>query len=266
MSIWEAIVLGIIQGLTEFLPVSSSGHLAIGNAILGLENEENLTFAVAVHAATVLSTIVILWKEISSLFKGLFVFKWNDETQYLFKIALSIIPVLIIGLFFKDYVKDIFGSGLLIVACCLLLTALLLGFAYFAKPRQKEKIGWWDALIIGIAQAIAVLPGLSRSGSTIATGLLLGNKKESVAKFSFLMVLIPILGEAFLDLLNYFSVETSTPGISSIALLSGFLAAFITGCFACKWMINIVKKGKLIYFAIYCIIASSIAFILHFVL
>lgn len=265
MAIWEAIILGLIQGLTEFLPVSSSGHLAIGNVILGIENQENLTFAVAVHAATVLSTIVILWEEISSLFKGFFVFKWNDETQYLFKIAISMIPVLIIGLFFKDYVEEIFGSGLLIVACCLLLTALLLSFAYFAKPRQKEKIGWWDALIIGIAQAIAVLPGLSRSGSTIATGLLLGNKKETIAKFSFLMVLIPILGEAVLDLINYFSVSTNNLGINPISLISGFLAAFISGCFACKWMIHIVKKGKLIYFAIYCIIASSIAFILHFI-
>lgn len=265
MAIWEAIVLGIIQGLTEFLPVSSSGHLAIGNAILGVETEGTLTFAIAVHAATVLSTIVILWKEISTLLKGLFAFKWNDETQYLFKIALSMIPVMIIGFFFMDYVEEIFKSGLFLVGCCLLLTALLLAFAYFAKPRQKEKIGWFDALLIGIAQAIAVLPGLSRSGSTIATGLLLGNKKESVAKFSFLMVLIPILGEAFLDLKDYLSIGNASLGISSLALICGFLAAFITGCFACKWMINIVKKGKLIYFAIYCVLAATVAFIFNFI-
>lgn len=263
MAIWEAIILGIIQGLTEFLPVSSSGHLAIGNAILGVEGDGNLnlTFAIAVHAATVLSTIVILWKEITTLFKGFFAFKWNEETQYLFKIALSMIPVMIIGLFFMDYVEEIFKSGLFLVGCCLLLTALLLAFAYFAKPRQKEKIGWFDALLIGIAQAIAVLPGLSRSGSTIATGLLLGNKKESVAKFSFLMVLVPILGEAFLDLKDY----TGSVEMSSIALICGFLAAFITGCFACKWMINIVKNGKLIYFAIYCVLAATVAFVFNFI-
>ena len=172
MEIWEAIVLGIVQGLAEFLPVSSSGHLVIGSELLGINTSENLTFTVVVHAATVLSTIVILWKEIFRLFKGLFAFKWNDETQYILKIAISMIPVMIIGLFFKDIVEQIFGSGLLIVGCCLLLTALLLSFAYFAKPRQKEKISWLDALIIGIAQAIAVLPGLSRSGSTIATGIL----------------------------------------------------------------------------------------------
>ena len=264
MEIWEAIILGIVQGLTEFLPVSSSGHLAIGSAILGVETNENLTFAVAVHAATVLSTIVVLWKEIASLFKGFFTFKWNDETIYLFKIALSMIPVMIVGLFFKDEVETIFGSGLLIVGCCLLLTALLLGFAYFAKPRQKEKISWLDAFIIGIAQAIAVLPGLSRSGSTIATGLLLGNKKESVAKFSFLMVLIPILGEAFLDTKDFLSAEAVTMAISPLALIAGFVAAFVTGSFACKWMINIVKKGKLIYFAVYCLLAASFAIIYYF--
>ncbi len=264
MGVWEAIILGIVQGLTEFLPVSSSGHLAIGSAILGINGEENLTFAIVVHAATVLSTIVILWNEIVGLFKGFFAFKWNEETQYISKIALSMIPVMIIGLFFKDTVETIFGSGLLIVGCCLIVTAILLAFAYFARPRPKEKIGWWDALIIGIAQAIAVLPGLSRSGTTIATGLLLGNKKEAVAKFSFLMVLIPILGEAFLDLMDYFSTENISMGMSTFALLCGFLAAFITGCLACKWMINIVKKGKIIYFAVYCLIAASVALFLHF--
>ncbi|HON20657.1 MAG TPA: undecaprenyl-diphosphate phosphatase, partial [Bacteroidales bacterium] len=160
-----------------------------------------------------------------------------------------------------DFIEAIFGSGLLIVGCCLLLTSLLLTFAYFAKPRQKEKIGWWDALIIGIAQAIAVLPGLSRSGSTIATGILLGNKKESVAKFSFLMVIIPILGEAFLDIKDYLLMPNPTD-IAPISLISGFLAAFIVGCIACKWMINIVKRGKLIYFAVYCLLAAILSFFL----
>jgi undecaprenyl-diphosphatase len=265
MEIWEAIVLGIVQGLAEFLPVSSSGHLVIGSELLGINTSENLTFTVVVHAATVLSTIVILWKEIFRLFKGLFAFKWNDETQYILKIAISMIPVMIIGLFFKDIVEQIFGSGLLIVGCCLLLTALLLSFAYFAKPRQKEKISWLDALIIGIAQAIAVLPGLSRSGSTIATGILLGNKKEAIAKFSFLMVLVPILGEAFLDIKDYLGTQTADAGMSGLALFSGFMTAFITGCIACKWMINIVKKGKLIYFAIYCLLVASLAIIYSFV-
>ncbi len=265
MGVWEAILLGIVQGLTEFLPVSSSGHLIIGGALLGVDSQENLTFAIVVHAATVMSTIVVLWSEVSGLFKGLFAFKWNDETQYIGKIFLSMIPVMIIGLFFRNEVEALFGSGLLVVGCCLLVTALLLAFAYFAKPRPKEKITWKDSFIIGIAQAIAVLPGLSRSGSTIATGLLLGNKKESVAKFSFLMVLIPILGEAFLDFIGSLSAGASSTNISAIALISGFLAAFVVGCLACKWMINIVKKGKLIYFAIYCSAAAILALTLHFV-
>jgi len=252
MDVIEAIILGIIQGLTEFLPVSSSGHLVIGTEILGVQSEENLTFAIAVHAATVLSTIVILHKDIWMLLKGLFKFQWNEETKYLFKIAISLIPVLIIGLFFKDEVKELFSSGLLVVGIMLLVTACLLAFSYYAKPRPKENLSFRDAFIIGLAQgAAAIFPGLSRSGSTISTGLLLGNNKETVAKFSFLMVLIPILGEAFLDLVkgDFTAAEASIPTSS---LIAGFIAAFIFGCIACKWMINLVKKGKLIYFAYYC--------------
>ena len=261
MEWFEALVLGVIQGLTEFLPVSSSGHLQIFSALFGLEGEENLTFAVAVHAATVCSTIVILWKEVSVLFKGFFAFKYNDEMAYVLKIFLSMIPVAIVGFCFKDYVKALFGSELTIVGCMLLVTAVLLSFAYYAKPRMKEKISYRDAFVIGLAQACAVLPGLSRSGSTIATGILLGNKKEAVAKFSFLMVLIPILGEALLDLMKGgFSVEAS--GISTGALLVGFAAAFISGCIACRWMIDVVKKGKLIWFAIYCAIAGILTIVL----
>lgn len=260
MSWIEALILGIVQGLTEFLPVSSSGHLTIGSALLGLSGEENLTFAVAVHAATVLSTIVVLWKEVSILFRGFFSFKWNKETQMVCKILVSMIPVGIVGLFFKDYVEAIFGSGLLIVGCMLLVTAALLAFSYYAKPRQKEEISFKDAFIIGIAQACAVLPGLSRSGSTIATGLLLGDKKEQVAKFSFLMVIIPILGEAFLDLMKGgFSAQES--GISAGVLLTGFLAAFVSGTIACRWMINLVKNGKLVYFAYYCVAAGVFAIV-----
>ncbi len=258
MSWLDALILGIVQGLTEFLPVSSSGHLSIGSALLGMSGEENLTFAVAVHAATVLSTIVVLWKEVSMLFKGLFSFRWNNETQMVAKILLSMIPVGIVGLFFKDQVEEIFGSGLLIVGCMLLVTAALLAFSYYARPRPKEKISFTDAFIIGIAQALAVLPGLSRSGSTIATGILLGDKKEQVAKFSFLMVIIPILGEAFLDLLKG-DFSHGESGISATALVTGFLAAFISGSLACRWMINIVKNGKLIYFAYYCVAAGLFA-------
>lgn len=255
----EALLLGILQGLTEFLPVSSSGHLTIGQELLNLNTSaaDNLLFTVIVHAATVLSTIVILWKEIEHLFKGtFFTTKWNDEKTYVAKILLSCIPVMIVGLFFKDQVETIFGSGLLVVGCCLLLTALLLTFAYYAKPRQKESISYRDAFIIGLGQAIAVLPGLSRSGTTIATGLILGNKKESIAQFSFLMVLIPILGETFLNIIDIIKEPTLLGGIGFTPLLIGFLGAFLSGCLACKFMINLVKKGKLIYFAIYCAIVG----------
>ena len=254
----QALILGLVQGLTEYLPVSSSGHLAIGSYLFGIEGEENLAFTVAVHVATVLSTLVILWKEIDWIFRGLFKMQLNDETRYVINIIISMIPVGIVGVFFKDAVENIFGSGLLIVGCMLLLTAMLLTFSYYAKPRQKEKISLRDAFIIGIAQACAVMPGLSRSGSTIATGLLLGNKKEKLAQFSFLMVIPPILGEALLDILKAVKGEELFGGIDTMPLIIGFLAAFIAGCLACQWMINVVKKGKLIYFGIYCAIAGAI--------
>jgi len=256
MSWLEALILGLVQGLTEFLPVSSSGHLQIFSALLGIQGEENLIFAVAVHAATVCSTIVVLRHEILNLLKGLFRFSWNPETVYLAKIVLSMIPVAIVGLFFKDYVKEIFGSGLTVVGIALLITACLLAFAYYARPREKKEISYTDAFIIGIAQACAVLPGLSRSGSTIAAGILLGNNKEKVARFSFLMVLVPILGEALLDLLKGdFSAAGS--GISGVSLITGFVAAFVSGYAACSWMLNLVKKGKLIWFAVYCFVVGA---------
>ena len=260
----EALILGLLQGLTEYLPVSSSGHLAIGSALFGIEGEESLSFTILVHIATVLSTLVILWKEIAWIFKGLFRFEMNDETRYVLNIVVSMIPVGIVGVFFKDTVEAIFASGLLVVGCMLLLTALLLAFSYYAKPRQKEKISLRDAFIIGLAQACAVMPGLSRSGSTIATGLLLGNKKEHLAQFSFLMVIPPILGEALLDALKMMQGESLGGDIPASSLLIGFLAAFVSGCLACKWMINIVKKGKLIYFAIYCAIAGAVTIFLSF--
>jgi len=257
----QALVLGIIQGLTEYLPVSSSGHLAIGSYLFGIDGEENLAFTVLVHVATVMSTFVVLWKEIDWILKGLFKFKMNDETKYFLNIVVSMIPIGIVGVFFKDTVEEIFGSGLLIVGCCLLLTAVLLTFSYYAKPRQRENISMKDAFIIGLAQACAVLPGLSRSGSTIATGLLLGNKKEKLAQFSFLMVIPPILGEALLDVLKAAKGEEAFGDISVLPLVVGFIAAFVSGCIACKWMINIVKKGKLIYFGIYCAIAGAVTIV-----
>lgn len=262
MEWFEALVLGLLQGLTEYLPVSSSGHLAIGSALFGIDGESNLQFTVLVHVATVLSTLVILWREIGWIFKGLFKFRMNEETRYFLNIVVSMIPIGIVGVFFKDYVEEIFGSGLAIVGSMLLLTAVLLAFSFYAKPRVKQDISMRDAFIIGIAQACAVMPGLSRSGTTIATGLLLGNNKEKMAQFSFLMVIPPILGEALLDTVKMIGGDTDavTAGgdISAAALLVGFLAAFVSGCFACKWMINIVKKGKLIYFAIYCAIAGIV--------
>ncbi|MGQ1889498.1 undecaprenyl-diphosphate phosphatase [Thermophagus sp. OGC60D27] len=258
---FEALLLGLIQGLTEFLPVSSSGHLEIGRHLLGVETTDNLRFTVVVHGATVLSTLVVFRKDIIHLLGGFFKFQWNEETKYISLIILSMLPIAVVGLFFKDYVEELFDSEkiLLVVGVMLLVTASLLAFSYFRKTGKRD-IGYWDALIIGVAQTIAVIPGISRSGSTIATGLLLGNKRSEVARFSFLMVLVPIIGENILSVLK--SDLPSTSASSAIApgiLLIGFLAAFISGLMACKWMIEIVKKGKLIYFALYCVIAGSLA-------
>lgn len=263
MEWFEALVLGLLQGLTEYLPVSSSGHLAIGSALFGIEGEENLAFTIVVHVATVFSTLVILWKEIDWIFKGLFRFRMNDETRYVINIIISMIPIGIVGVFFKDEVEAIFGSGLLVVGCCLLLTAALLTFSYYYKPRQKSEISKKDAFIIGLAQACAVLPGLSRSGSTIATGLLLGDDKAKLAQFSFLMVIPPILGEALLDGMKLMKGEAIAGDIPTLSLIVGFVAAFVSGCLACKWMINIVKKGKLVYFGIYCAIAGVLTLVVN---
>ena len=259
MDWFEALILGIVQGLTEYLPVSSSGHLAIGSYLFGIEGADNLTFTILVHVATVLSTFVILWSEIDWILKGLFKFKMNDETKYFLNILVSMIPVGIVGFFFKDKVEEVFGSGLLIVGIMLLVTAALLIFSYYAKPRQKEKISWKDAFIIGIAQACAVMPGLSRSGSTIATGLLLGNKKESLAQFSFLLFIPRSVCDAVLDVLVVVQGEEAFGGLDTLPLVVGFIAAFLAGCLACKWMINIVKKGKLVWFGVYCVVAGLVA-------
>lgn len=260
----QALVLGLLQGLTEYLPVSSSGHLTIGSYLFGLNGEDNLAFTVVVHVATVFSTLVVLWKEIDWILKGLFKFRMNDETKYFINILISMIPVGIVGVFFKDQVEEVFGSGLLIVGCMLLVTAVLLVFSYYARPRQRENISPLHAFIIGLAQAVAVLPGLSRSGSTIATGLLLGNKKEKLAQFSFLMVIPPILGEALLDVVKGLKGEEAFGGIDALPLIVGFVAAFVSGCVACKWMINIVKKGKLVWFGVYCAISGAATIVFSF--
>lgn len=263
MTIIESIILGAVQGLTEFLPVSSSGHLQIAKALLGVEIEENLAFDTTLHAATVLSTIVILWPEVKRLITGLFSRHFNDEQAYVLKIALSMIPIGVVGFTLKDYIDQMLSSPyiLSIVGAMLLLTAALLSFAYYARPRQKETISYRDAFIIGLAQAVAAMPGLSRSGSTIATGLLLGNKKEAMAHFSFLMVLAPILGEM---LLNIVKGEVVFSSIGVVEMAAGFVAAFVVGCLACRFMIDIVKRGKLIWFAVYCAAAGVVSIVSNF--
>ncbi|MDR1758117.1 MAG: undecaprenyl-diphosphate phosphatase [Bacteroidales bacterium] len=265
MSIIEAILLGILQGLTEFLPVSSSGHLVLGKTLLGIDPGENVVFEVVVHAATVLATITVLWKTIVQLCQQTFRLKWNLETQYVCKLLISMIPVLVIGLFFKDSVEQMFGFGAGFVGCMLLLTALLLLLSRVVRYQARRPVGYFSALIIGIAQAIAVLPGLSRSGSTIATGLMLGVRKEEVAQFSFLMVLVPILGEAFLSAIGGdFSAANS--GISTPTLIAGFVSAYVSGVLACRWMIALVKKINLLWFSLYCFLAGSIAIIFTWVI
>lgn len=252
----QALLLGIIQGLTEFLPVSSSGHLEIGHALLGIKEEEsNLLFVLTVHVATVLSTIVVFRKDIAEILKDLIKFEQNDSTIYVAKLLFSSIPILIIGVLFKDEVEALFTGNVFFVGCMLLFTACLLTLTHFVKSTSG-KITFWKALVIGIAQMMAVLPGISRSGATIATGLLLKVKKEDMARFSFLMVLIPILGAAFLDII---SGDLSSEKVEIMPLLIGFAGAFISGLLACSWMIKVVKKGKLYYFAIYCALVGLIA-------
>lgn len=251
----QAFLLGLVQGLTEFLPISSSGHLEIGHALLDIHDSNNLLFVLTVHVATVLSTIVVFRKDILSLLIDLFKFEWNTSTKYVAMLLVSSIPVVFIGLFFKDQVESFFTGNLFFVGCMLLFTAALLTLTVYVKKSDRE-ITFAKAFIIGIAQMVAVLPGISRSGSTIATGLLLKLKKEDVARFSFLMVLIPILGAAFLDVL---SGDLSGSEVHPTALVIGFIAAFISGLLACSWMIKIVKRGKLIYFAIYCALIGLIA-------
>lgn len=267
MNEFQALLLGLVQGLTEYLPVSSSGHLEIGKMLLGTDPEAgSLTFSIVVHVATVLSTLVILWKEISWIVKGLLQWRWNDEWKYAVNILVSMIPIGVVGLMFKDTVESFYTDEHvrnIVVGVCLLVTAALLTLTHYARPRQREHLSPLHAFIIGVAQAFAVLPGLSRSGSTIATGLLLGNSRQTLAQFSFLMVIPPILGEALLDFKHivapsaeYLAAHGAAQPLPLSVLLVGFLAAFASGCVACKWMISLVRSCKLIYFGIYCACAG----------
>lgn len=271
MDWFDALILGLVQGIAEFLPISSSGHLEIFSKILGVDltGADALDFDATLHVATVLSTIVVLWHEFLPLCKSFFTMKRDNNTRTVLKILLSCIPVAIVGLCFKDKVEAFFGNdSLLTVGICLLITAALLSFAWFmrrgeagvyksGKQRRAHSITWLDSFIIGCSQAVAVLPGLSRSGTTIATGLILGDKREEVARFSFLMVIIPILGEALLSLKDFiFEGDQNSVGLT--ALIIGFVTSFISGCLACKFMLNVVKRGKLVYFAVYCVIVGIV--------
>ena len=283
MEWFEAVILGLLQGLTEFLPVSSSGHLEIGKVLLGVETTDDLLFTTMVHAATVLSTIVVFRKQIWDLLKGFFcglkglrveksetgtrMLVCNDQTDYLLKLVVSMIPIFVVGMFFKDQVESLFGS-IYVVGWALIVTALLLFFSdYASRPGRKSifpaneyrnGISYWQALAVGLGQSFAVIPGLSRSGTTISTGLICGVKRDAMAQFSFLMVLVPILGETFLELVGG---EFGTSSVGTLPLVLGFVSAFVSGLFACKVMIALVKRAKLSWFALYCLIASACIFI-----
>lgn len=278
MEWFEAILLGLVQGLTEFLPVSSSGHLEIGKVLLGVETTDDLLFTTMVHAATVLSTIVVFRKQIWDLLKGFFcglkgikvengALVCNDQTDYLLKMVVSMIPVFVVGVFFKDQVESLFGS-ITVVGVALIMTALLLFFSdYASRPGHKSifpentyrnGISYWQALAVGLGQAFAVIPGLSRSGTTISTGLICGVKREVMAQFSFLMVLVPILGETFLGLVGG---EFGASSVGALPLVLGFVSAFVSGLFACKVMIALVKRARLSWFALYCLLAAAAIFI-----
>jgi len=258
MNWFEALILGLIQGLTEFLPVSSSGHLEIAKTLFGVDPEANFFFTVAVHGATVMSTLFVFWKEILDLISGSLKLRMNDETKYTLKILLSIIPVGIAGVLLKDPIERLFNGNLVFIGLMLLVTSGVLALAHFVKKGDRP-IGYKDAFIIGIAQAIAVIPGISRSGSTIATGLIIGNKKEEIARFSFLMVLIPVIGANLLEIL---SGEANISNTGWGVIIIGFIAAFISGYVACKWMIALVKKSKLIWFSVYCAVIGLLSIIL----
>lgn len=272
MSWLQALLLGIVQGLTEFLPVSSSGHLMIFRELLGVESEGFLDFTVTVHFATVLSTIVVFWSAIWKLLKGFFQFKYNDETDYVLKICVSMIPIAIVGLFFKDQVEGLFGENLFTVAVCLIITAILLflsdqagRFRSMSSSRSENThrngISYLQAAVVGLGQACAVAPGLSRSGTTIATGLICGVRRDVMAQFSFLMVLVPIIGEQALTVIKGIGEPAAAPGVGFLPLLMGFIGAFGAGLFSCKVMVELVKRAKLVWFSIYCLLAAFLILI-----
>jgi len=262
MEIWQAILLGVIQGLTEFLPVSSSGHLELANWLFGIEEPSNLPFTIAVHAGTVLSTIVIFARELERLFRGVFKFRLNRETIFCIHILVSLLPLLYVGIFLKDQVESLFTSNLALVGSMLLVTAGLLTFAHFTKPRNRE-MTLKSAFVIGIAQAVAVIPGLSRSGATISAGLMQGVGGEETARFSFLMVLIPVIGMNMLELFNG-GLSAESGSVGAAPLIAGFLSAFVVGALACKWMVRLVSRGKLFGFACYCAAAGIAAIVMYF--
>lgn len=258
MSELQALALGLLQGLTEFLPVSSSGHLELANHLLNTSAEETLTFTLVVHAATILSTLVVFREDIRSLISHSFPFRRNPESLYLLKLLFSAVPVAFAGLFFREEVESLFTGNLFIVGGCLLLTSLLLAFTHFRRNhRALPGISWAHSFVIGLAQMAAVLPGLSRSGATIATGILLGYNRKETARFSFLMVIIPVLGVIFMDLFTKPHALSTSAGIGPLFI--GFGAAFLSGLAACRWMIRIVSNSKLIYFALYCLVLGLIA-------
>lgn len=285
MDWFNALILGIVQGLAEYLPISSSGHLLICSDLLGIPTQgaDNLEFSILVHVATVLSTIVILWREFVPLCVSFFTFRRDAHFYYVLKILLSCIPIMIVGLFFKPIIEELFDNNLIVVGICLIVTAMLLWLAHISSRRDAafaarnggriagHDISYRDAFVIGCAQAVAVLPGLSRSGTTIATGIMLGDRRDLIARFSFFMVIIPIIGEALLDAKDLLfpdaekMVDTAASGdpvaFSTLSLIVGFLAAFIVGCLACKWMLSIVRKGRLYWFAIYCAIVGILCLI-----
>ena len=269
MEWWQALILGIVQGLTEFLPVSSSGHLMIFKELLGVDAEGFLDFTVTVHFATVLSTVIVFWSAIWSLLKGIFKFRYNDETDYVAKLIVSMVPVAVVGLFFKDSVEALFGESLFVVAISLIITALLLFLSDNANrfsgrrkpsagadvPERRNGISFLQAFVVGLGQACAVAPGLSRSGTTIATGLLCGVKRDVMAQFSFLMVLVPILGEQLLSVIDAVG-EGAGLVLPVTDLLLGFIGAFVAGLVSCKAMVTIVRKARLTYFALYCLVVA----------
>lgn len=264
MTTLEAFLLGMVQGLTEFLPVSSSGHIQIGAYLFGINPKENLLFTILVHGATVLATIIVFHKEIARIIRNVLKFEDNADTRFVLNIGISMIPILIVGLFYKEEVEEFFSRSVIFVASMLMITGILLAATYFLKTfNNTGNVTPMKAFIIGLAQAFAVLPGISRSGATIATAMILGVEKEQATKFSFLMVIVPILGATLLEVIDIIQNPGIATGISTPALIVGFLSALVFGVLACRWMITIVRNGKLIYFAVYCFALATFILIVE---